>query len=307
MSAPRIAIVIVTWNSARVLPGLLGTIDAGLGDLTGQILVVDNDSADDSVAVAERFAPGCRIVQTGRNAGYAAAINAGLAAADPFDAALILNPDIRLDPGSVATMHARLADEGVGIVVPRLFHGDGGLAWSLRREPTLLRALGEAVAGRRAGRHPRFGETVLDETAYQQPTTVDWATGAVLLISAPCLAASGPWDESFFLYSEETEFALRARDRGYLTRLAPDARAVHLEGESKVSPRLWTILTVNRVRLYRRRHARFPTALYWSVVLMREVSRAALGHPRSRRATAGLLRMVHNRHNFPEVVASAPR
>lgn len=299
MNAPRIAIVIVTWNSAKVLPGLLGTVDASLGGLTGQTIVVDNDSADDSVAVAERFAPGCRIVQTGRNAGYAAAINAGLAAAEPYDAALILNPDIRLDPGSVATMYARLADDGVGIVVPRLFHGDGTLAWSLRREPTLLRAFGEAVAGRRAGRHPRLGETVLDESAYQQPTIVDWATGAVLLISAACLSTCGPWDESFFLYSEETEFALRARDRGFRTRLAPDARAVHLEGESKVSPRLWTILTVNRVRLYRRRHSRFPTALYWSVVLLREVSRAALGHPRSRRATAALLRMVRERDAVP--------
>ncbi len=290
MTAPDIAVIIVTWNSARVLPGLLTTLDAGLGSLTGQTIVVDNDSADDSVAVARRVAPHCRIVQTGRNAGYAAAINAGLAAADPYDAALILNPDIRLDTRAVETMFARLSDEGVGIVVPRLYHGDGSVAWSLRREPTLLRAFGEAVAGRRAGRHPRFGETIMDEAAYRSPTTVDWATGAVMLISAACLDACGPWDESFFLYSEETEYALRARDRGFLTRLAPDARAVHLEGESKVSPRLWTILTVNRIKLYRCRHNRFTTALYWSVVLLREASRAALGHPRSRRATAALVR-----------------
>jgi GT2 family glycosyltransferase len=287
---PRIAVVIVTWNSAAVLPGLLTTLDAGLGGLAGQVVVADNDSADDSVAVAQRFYPGCRIVQTGRNAGYAAAINAALAAADPYDAALILNPDIRLDPGCVETMYARLADDGVGIVVPRLFHGDGSIAWSLRREPTLLRAFGDAVLGRRAGRYSRLGETVLDEAAYAGATTVDWATGAVMLISAACLAACGPWDESYFLYSEETEFALRARDRGFLTRLAPEARAVHLEGESKVSPRLWTILTINRVKLYRRRHTRFAAALYWMVVLLREVSRAALGHPRSRRATAALLR-----------------
>src|SRR5262249_51181172 len=113
VSAPGIAVIIVTWNSARVLPGLLTTLDAGLGSLTGQTIVVDNDSADDSVAVARRVAPHCRIVQTGRNAGYAAAINAGLAAADPYDAALILNPDIRLDTGAVETMSARLSDEGV--------------------------------------------------------------------------------------------------------------------------------------------------------------------------------------------------
>ncbi|GAA1789122.1 glycosyltransferase family 2 protein [Planosporangium flavigriseum] len=297
MNSPRIAVVIVTWNSAAVLPGLLASLDAGLGRLDRQVIVADNASADDTVAIAERSAIGCTIVQTGRNAGYAAAINAGLAAADPYDAALILNPDIRLEPGCVEALYASLRD-GVGIAVPRLYLGDGSLAWSLRREPTLLRALGEAALGRRAGRHPRLGETVLDEAAYERPTTADWATGAVMLVSTPCLDACGPWDESFFLYSEETEFALRARDRGFLTRLTPQARATHLEGESKVSPRLWALLAVNRVKLYRQRHSSAVTALYWLIVLAREVSRAVLGHPRSRRATVALVRPSALRNSF---------
>jgi GT2 family glycosyltransferase len=290
VTAPQIAVVVVTWNSGAVLRGLLATLDAGLGSLSRQVIVVDNASSDNTVAVARQSPVECRVVQTGHNAGYAAAINAGLAEADPYDAVLILNPDIRLSPGCVETMYASLADAGVGIVVPRLHLGDGSLAWSLRREPSLLRALGEAALGRRAGRRARWGETVLDEAAYTQPTTADWATGAIMLVSAACLTACGPWDESFFLYSEETEFALRARDRGFLTRLAPNARAVHLEGESKVSPRLWALLTVNRVKLYRLRHPRAVTALYWLVVLSREVSRAVLGHRRSRRAALALVR-----------------
>lgn len=290
MTTPRIAVVIVTWNSAHVLPGLLTTLDAGLADHRRQVIVADNASADDSVAVAQRLASDCVIVQTGRNAGYAAAINAGLGAAEPYDAALILNPDIRLEPGCVPAMYAQLGTAGTGIVVPRISDGNGRLALSLRREPTLLRALGEAVLGRRAGRYPRLGETVLDESAYTQRTTVDWATGAIMLISTECMTACGPWDESFFLYSEETEFALRARDHGFATRLAPDAHAVHLEGESKVSPRLWSLLTVNRVKLYRRRHSAAATALYWAALLMRESVRAALGHARARTATVALLR-----------------
>jgi GT2 family glycosyltransferase len=289
VNPPRIAVVVVTWNSAAVLPGLLDTLDTGLGNLARQVIVVDNASSDDTVAITSQSAVHCTIVQTGRNAGYAAAINAGLAVAEPYDAALILNPDIRLEPGCVEAMYASLGDD-VGIVVPRLYLGNGSLAWSLRREPTLLRAAGEAVLGRRAGRHPRWGETVLDEAAYERRTTVDWATGAIMLVSGACLEVCGPWDESFFLYSEETEFALRARDRGFLTRLVPQAGAVHLEGESKVSPRLWALLTVNRVKLYRRRHSRAVTALYWLVVLLREASRALLGRSRSARATAALVR-----------------
>ena len=108
--------------------------------------------------------------------------------------------------------------------------------------------------------------------------------------SRECFDALDGWDESFFLYSEETEFALRARDRGFLTALVADAEAVHIGGESRVSPALWSLLTVNRVRLYGMRHSRPATALFWSAVFLREASRAALGHPRSRRAVAALVR-----------------
>jgi N-acetylglucosaminyl-diphospho-decaprenol L-rhamnosyltransferase len=285
---PKVAVVVVTWNSAEPLAGLLASLDAGLEGVAHQLVVVDNDSADDTVAVARRLVPDCRIVQTGRNAGYAAGINAGLAVAEPYDAVLVLNPDVRLSPGCVAALHRELGD-GVGIAVPLIRHDDGTIARSLRREPTIGRALGDALLGARAGRVAWLGETVLDDAEYHRPTVCDWATGAVMLISAECAAACGPWDESFFLYSEETEFALRARDRGLRTRFVPGAEVVHSGGESRVSPRLWSLLTVNRVRLYRKRHSAPATAVFWSAVLLREGSRALLGQRRSRRAVAALL------------------
>jgi N-acetylglucosaminyl-diphospho-decaprenol L-rhamnosyltransferase len=284
-----LTIAVVTWNSSAVIGGLLASLDEGLAGLSWRLVVTDNDSADhEATAAAVAAVPGARFVRMGRNAGYAAGINAALAAAPPRTAALVLNPDIRLAPGCVPRMLAHLGS-GAGIVVPTLRDGDGTLAHSLRREPSLPRAFGEAVLGRRAGRYPRWGETVVDESCYTAPAVVDWATGAIMLISAECLAACGPWDESFFLYSEETEFALRARDRGFSTLFAPDADAVHIGGESRVSPRLWALLTTNRVRLYRRRHGPVAGAAYWSVVLLRETTRAALGQPRARRAVRALL------------------
>ncbi|MBG0563933.1 glycosyltransferase family 2 protein [Actinoplanes aureus] len=287
--SPRITVVVVTYNSAAVLPGLLESLGDGLSGTSWRLIIADNASADDSVAVAQRMVPDCHIEQTGRNAGYAAAFNAALRVAEPYDAVLILNPDVRLRPGSVATMMARLGGD-VGIAVPRILGEDGHVAYSLRREPTVGRALGEAVLGRRAGRFPGLGETVLDREAYFTDGPVDWATGAVMLMSRDCLRACGPWEERFFLYSEETEFSLRARDHGFLTSLVAGAEVVHIGGESQVSPALWSLLTVNRVRLYRMRHSRAATAVYWSAVFLREASRAALGHPRSRRAVTALVR-----------------
>ena len=287
--SPRITVVVVTYNSAAVLPGLLESLDEGLNGTCWRLIVADNASADDSVAIARDLVPDCHIEQTGRNAGYAAAFNAALRVAEPYDAVLILNPDVRLRPGSVARLWSGLG-AGIGITVPRVLGEDGHVAYSLRREPTVGRALGEAVLGQRAGRIPALGETVLDREAYFRDGTTDWATGAVMLMSRACLQACGPWEERFFLYSEETEFALRARDHGFRTALVADAEVVHIGGESRVSPALWSLLTVNRVRLYRMRHSRPATALYWSAVFLRELSRAALGHPRSRRAVAALVR-----------------
>lgn len=304
-----VAVIVVTYHSAAVLPGLLQSLEAGLSGVAWHLTIADNASADDSVAIAQRMVPGCRIAQTGRNAGYAAAFNAGLKVAEPYDAALILNPDVRLRPGSVARMLARLGGDGperVGIAVPRIVDENGHVAFSLRREPTVGRALGDALLGQRAGRIPALGETVVDRDAYFRDGTVDWATGAVMLMSRACLEACGFWEERFFLYSEETEFALRARDRGFRTTLVADAEVVHIGGESRVSPALWSLLTVNKVRLYGMRHSRPATALYWSAVFLREASRAALGHPRSRRALAALVRPA--RLPFPPApdVASAP-
>ena len=158
--------------------------------------------------------------------------------------------------------------------------GDGAVLRSLRREPTVLRAVGEAVVGgERAGRYRHWGEVVSDPDSYTHAKEADWATGAAMLVSRECLAAVGPWDESFFLYSEEVDFALRARDRGFRLRYEPAAGAVHLGGESGIDPALWALLTRNRIRLYRARHGRVRTAAFTGAVVLNEAVRAAAGAP----------------------------
>jgi len=174
--------------------------------------------------------------------------------------------------------------------VPRIVRANGDFSPSLRREPTLLRALGDAVLGaNRMGRIGRLGEVITDRSQYTGETVADWAEGSILLITRACWDACGEWDERFFLYSEETEYALRARDHGFAMVFAPNAHARHLEGDSAANPPLWALLTLNRLRLYRKRHSAAGAAVYWALLLLREASRAALGSKTSRRATRHLL------------------
>src|SRR6185436_507501 len=109
--------------------------------------------------------------------------------------------------------------------------------------------------------------------AYERPGRADWATGAAMMVDAACWDALGGWDESFFLYSEETDFALRAADHGYAIRFVPDAVATHLGGESKQRPEFWAHTVANRVRLYGMRHRRPAAASFWTAALVGEVIR----------------------------------
>lgn len=284
------AVVVVTYNSAPLLDDLVASLPAGLAALEWELVVADNASTDDTVARVRSLLPGATLVGTGGNLGYAAGINAGVAAAAPHDAVLVLNPDVRLEPGCVTALAAELDEPRVGVAVPRLTDAHGRLIWSLRREPTLRRALGEAFLGAtRAGRVPSLGEVVTDPVAYDAPRDADWAEGSTQLISASCWAEVGPWDPSWFLYSEETDYGLRVRDSGWRTRYVPEARAVHLEGPSGTAPGLRALLLTNRVRLVRRHRGPVVAAAFWVLTVSREGIRVAIGKAGTRVALRALL------------------
>jgi N-acetylglucosaminyl-diphospho-decaprenol L-rhamnosyltransferase len=285
-----VAVVAVTYNSEPFIEDFLASLDDGLKGLTWHLTVADNASADNSTTLLRRLAPNATLVETGRNAGYAAGINAAVAAALPHSAILVLNPDVRLMPGCVSELMSALGPE-TGIAVPRLLDGNMQPIESMRREPTVIRAWADALFGaNRVGRYPKLGEVVTDWSQYEKDAVADWAEGSTLLISAECWARCGPWDESYFLYSEETDFALRARDKGFATRYVAGASAIHLEGDSAQSPGLWALLTINRVLLFSRRNGKIRTFAYWAALLFREASRGiVLGKPTSRAAVKALV------------------
>ncbi|GIF73511.1 glycosyltransferase family 2 protein [Asanoa siamensis] len=286
----RLTVGVLTYRSAANLPPLLAALPAGLAGVDDwRLVVVDSGSFDDTLTVAKDLAPEATLVQLDSNRGFAAAANAAAAVDPEADAVLLLSPTTRLRQGCAADLLAALAEPGVGIAVPRLIGRDGALKTSLRRRPTLGRALAEAVlGGNRASRLGR-GEVVADPAGYDRGTPADWATGAVTMVSRACLAATGPWDETFFLYSEETEFALRAADHGFRLAFVPGAEAVHNGGDSRNVPALWGIMVANRVRLHAMRHGRAAATAYWAAITLGEAARSARDH-NHRYATRKLLR-----------------
>ena len=125
---------------------------------------------------------------------------------------------------------------------PRLVNPDGTLQPTLRRLPTVLGAFAEAVLGGRLADRLGVGELVFTEAGR--------TAARARLLGHGCGAADvvdrarslGPWDESFLLYSEETEYMLRAADRGWITWYEPAAVVEHRGGESGTHPGLAALL-----------------------------------------------------------------
>lgn len=245
--------------------------------------MVDNSSVDQTRAIVGRRHD-CVLVEAD-NLGYSAGINTGIRAARSNGPILILNPDVRMDPHSISRLLVALDADGVGIAAPKVRSDRGELELSLRRDPTLGRALGLARL-----RWPCVSEHVQERNAYDRAHDVDWALGAILAVSRECADAVGAWDESFFLYSEETDYSLRARELGFSTRFEPTATAIHIGAQSGQNDLTHSMQVLNRVRLYRRRHGLVLSALYYAATIASEASWVLRGHRQSRAAIRCLVR-----------------
>ena len=283
-----VAVIVVTFNNESDVPQLLASLRCETEDQSIKVIVADNSPAPATLDVLS-LQSDVLSFSTGGNLGYAGGINRAMELVGEAGSILVLNPDLWVERGSIKTLRQRLTDSGAGVVVPALLDAAGELHRSLRREPGLLRSLGDALLGSRfQGRPGWLSETVYDDGSYTHPHPVDWATGAALLIRPDVAALVGRWDEQFFLYSEETDFFRRVRLGRAGVWFEPAARMRHREGGSGSSPALTALLAVNRVRYARKYgHGMYSTSVH-VIVGFAELARA--WQPAHRRALHAVLR-----------------
>ncbi|MGH9156887.1 MAG: glycosyltransferase family 2 protein [Acidimicrobiales bacterium] len=225
----RTSAVVVNYNAREALVACVASLRAA-GVV--EVVVADNASADGSdraLAVAD---PAARFLPTGANLGYGAAANRGVAATTG-DLVLICNPDVVVEPGSVAALVAALeADPALALVGPRLADGDGHLYPSPRRFPGIGEAVGHAFLGLVApgNRYTRRYRMLDDDRA--QAGDAEWVSGACFLARRRAWDALGGFDEAYFMYAEDVDLCWRARRAGWRVGFEPAARVVHLQGVS---------------------------------------------------------------------------
>ncbi|WP_394768416.1 WecB/TagA/CpsF family glycosyltransferase [Lacisediminihabitans sp.] len=269
-----VAVVVVTFNSADHLDELLRSLRAESGGLRLRVIVADNGSTDATLARLHDE-PGVIAVESGGNVGYAAGINTALRLVGDADAVLVLNPDLVVERGALRRLHERMVVSGAGVVVPQILDAHGEIYPSIRREPTITRAVGDALLGSpSAGRPAWSSEIDVDQESYRHAHRIDWATGAALLIHRDVVKSIGDWDTRFFLYSEETDFFRRVRDAGFTAWYEPDARVRHDQGGSGSSTELLSLMAVNRIRYMRKHHPAGYSSAFHAAVLLHEALRS---------------------------------
>lgn len=290
---PLLCVITVTYNSAGEIGGLLRSLPDAASGLPLQVLIVDNGSTDDTRAAVAALhgTPGLdrlTFLESGGNLGYAGGVNVGLTHVDPTASAIaILNPDLVARPGSLRALADALVD-GVGLAAPRIVGPDGHLFHSLRKDADLLGTLGEALfGGKWASRPVAWGDTLRAASDYETPRDVDWVSGAALAVSRECWERVGRWDESYFLYSEETEYARRVRQAGFRVRFVPAAEVVHVGGASGSSPAQVALEAVNRVRDFETHHTPGGALAFRGILIAQHTARAF--KPGSRAALRALL------------------
>ena len=220
----RVACVVVTYDALPWIEQCLASV-AGI-----ETVVVDNGSSDGTVDVVRERFPQVRVLESS-NDGLAAGWNRGIAETG-CEHVLVLNADAWLVEDALSRLvaaadrHPRAAAIG-----PKLLNPDGSLQRSVRGFPTTWRLATEYLYLRKLAPRSRslnaFYGAGFD---HESERAVEWVMGACFLLRRNAYDEVGPFDERFFLFSEEVDWMRRATDRGWSVVFTPEARCVHVSG-----------------------------------------------------------------------------
>jgi GT2 family glycosyltransferase len=258
-----LSIVILNYNTREHLRACLeslvaeGSTSLSGGPLLTEVLVVDNASSDGSAEMVAADFPGVSLIRSPHNGGFANGNNQALERSRGA-AILLLNPDTLMPPGGIGRMLDCLtAHPEAGIVGPRLLRPDGSMHLACRRSfPTPATAFYRiSGASRLFPRSPRFGRYNLTFIDPSLAIEVDSVCGACMLVKRAVVDRIGALDERFFMYAEDLDWCLRAREAGWTVRYEPGVIVQHQHGAASRKRALRTTFHFFRAMdLFYRKH-----------------------------------------------------
>jgi N-acetylglucosaminyl-diphospho-decaprenol L-rhamnosyltransferase len=246
VTQPRTLVVIVNYRVGPLVVECLRSLEAEVivpgADRVADVVVVENDSKDDSAAVIraaiERRGWGAwaRLVESPLNGGFAYGNNVALrdakARGASYDQVWLLNPDTVVRRGSLKPLVDHLAAHPrAGIVGSSIEEDEHGTRWPYAfRFPSVLGEFEGAVQFGPVSKLLRAWAVV--KRMGDEPERSHWLSGCSFMIRQKVIDAIGPMDEQFFLYYEEVDFCRRAVEAGWECWYVPTSRVFHISGRS---------------------------------------------------------------------------
>lgn len=193
-----------------------------------EVILTDNGSTDGTVEAVRGLGGRVKVLEAGRNLGFAAANNLA-ARQSRADYLILLNSDARVDPGILAEAVGWMeAHPEVGVLGAQLLNEDGSRQNSIATEPSLATELLNKSLLRRLCPDRFPGK----EQVWTEPTPVDSVIGAFMVVRRDLWERLGGMDERFFLFLEETDFCRRVRLAGFEVVHHPGLKVWHRQGGS---------------------------------------------------------------------------
>ncbi len=295
-----LAIVILNYNTCDLLRDCLHSLQPDRPAVSMRVLVVDNASSDDSVAMLQREFPATEIIANPANIGYSAGNNvalhalgfggqpaptgqlpaSGQAAGELPRYVLLLNPDTVVPPGAPAAM-VRFMDEhpAIGAAGPRVRRPDGSLDRACRRSFPTPQVSFYRMAGlsRLFPRSRRFNAYNLEYWPEDAVHPVDSVVGAYMQVRREAVQQVGLLDENFFMYGEDLDWAKRIKDGGWEVWYNGQVEILHVkEASSRQSAKARIDFYEAMWLFYRKHYQRSTNPLLDKLILLGIVGKGGI-------------------------------
>lgn len=262
-----LSVVIVSYNTADILKRCLQSIFNQTHSISFEVIVVDNDSLDDSVTVAEQFTSHVKVIKNKENSGFAKAVNKGLeiARGKYF---LMLNPDCILTDNTFDQCVFFIRKHDAHTAMTCHIIDEDGKTHRKMLGPGFLDLRAQLVMYLRAerffGRFSFIKNAVIRDFDYEIVREIPFASGCFFLIKSEFMREIRGCDEQFSLYAEDQDLCLRIYKHGGRILFFPGSFVIHTGNEStrKVGLIAFEQMLLNRYLLYCKHYGRHKATIY---------------------------------------------
>lgn len=228
-----LSVIICSWNTRDDLRVCLQSLQTAQREGSFEVIVVENNSEDDSASMVQSEFPCVRLLIQERNLGFTGGNNVALAARHGRHA-FLLNSDAFVHPGAIAGLLAAIeAHPEAGVIGPKVLNPDGTLQMSCRRFPNPVAALFRSTIFGRLFPNNRFvRDYLMADFAHDQTRTVDWVSGCAMLLTEGLLSEVGVFDPAYFMFCEDVDICWRAWKSGLEVRYWPKSVVTHAIGRA---------------------------------------------------------------------------